>query len=209
MLYPESDAWDWQVGYCLFHPFLRISSSHKMDQTNLKNDNWHWVEKNCIPWAKGYVSTQLKGPTKEVTGENSAAMRSFALSKFKDQRFLSDPSKTWNLPNSTRRRPSGDASIFLNSCIARMRMNLCANHAVIGDQILGSTDGRNLANFLKNMIAANGKDVHIDKDEMKVPPSGTEYKPKPPAANDAEDAKKLTVPSSVAGEVYLFGGHYW
>ncbi|KAJ3248826.1 hypothetical protein HDU77_008011 [Chytriomyces hyalinus] len=79
----------------------------------------------------------------------------------------------------------------------------------------------NLANFSKDMTAggvgfalfclpsnltilllsvqANRKDVHIDKDEMKGHPWGARNKPKPPAAIDAEDAKKSTVPSSVVG----------
>ena len=31
-------------------------------QTNWKNvNNWHWVEKNCLPWAQDYLSKSLQG----------------------------------------------------------------------------------------------------------------------------------------------------
>lgn len=31
-------------------------------QTNWKNvNNWHWVEKNCLPWATDYLKTSLPG----------------------------------------------------------------------------------------------------------------------------------------------------
>lgn len=49
-----------------------------MTQTNWKNvNNWHWIEKNCLPWTRDYFRehlTQLHyqsadgGPSVKITG---------------------------------------------------------------------------------------------------------------------------------------------
>ncbi len=41
---------------------------------NWKNvNNWHWVEKNCNPWAKDYFTTKFVG-TKAEEGEKSVSI---------------------------------------------------------------------------------------------------------------------------------------
>jgi activator of HSP90 ATPase len=38
------------------------STSTSGNSTNWKNvNNWHWVEKNCLPWAQEYLGEKLKG----------------------------------------------------------------------------------------------------------------------------------------------------
>jgi activator of HSP90 ATPase len=44
-------------------------------QTNWKNvNNWHWVEKNCLPWATDYLKTSLPGLQAESSSIGKVAV---------------------------------------------------------------------------------------------------------------------------------------
>ncbi|KAJ3230476.1 hypothetical protein HDU81_004465 [Chytriomyces hyalinus] len=178
-----------------------------------------FTNNTSIPWAKDYVPSVLNGLTKEVdnvvlstgqvsgfSGDADINQRKGKLITVYDIAF----NVAWEAKFDTDKTVSGRINIpeFMHdtdadelvaevttevtSAEAQTMRSLVIKHLV---PLLKEK----LANFSKDMIAANGKDVHITKDDMKGHPSGTQYKPKPPAADDAEVAKKPNVPSSVVG----------
>ncbi|KAJ3082853.1 hypothetical protein HDU99_001385 [Rhizoclosmatium hyalinum] len=173
-----------------------------------------------MPWAKEYVSTQLTGvvveqngtkvETTEVTGFAGDAdinQRKGKLITVYDVNF----NVNWKATNAEGKQVSGRINVpeFMHDTdaddlVVEVTTNTqdaeseAARSIVI--KSLVPLLKQKLENFSSEMIAKNGKDVHISKDEMVGHPTGTTYKPKPPAPDAKEAAKAApAVPSSVVG----------
>ncbi|KAI9348658.1 activator of Hsp90 ATPase [Obelidium mucronatum] len=191
-------------------------------QTNWKNvNNWHWVEKNCMPWAKDFVTAQLTGvtveengfkiETTEVTGFSGDAdinQRKGKLITVYDVAF----NVNWKGQNADGKTGSGRINVpeFMHdtdtdelvvevTTEAQDAESLAMRSIVV--KTLVPLLKKKLESFSSEMIAKNGGDVHISKDDMVGHPTGTTYKPKPPApeADAAKAAAPAAVPSSVVG----------
>jgi activator of HSP90 ATPase len=68
----QSQIWN-QIECIGTESFLphRFMTTTTQTGTNWKNvNNWHWVDKNCMPWAKQYFTDLLKGKKVEHNGFN-------------------------------------------------------------------------------------------------------------------------------------------
>ncbi|KAJ3091420.1 hypothetical protein HK100_007181 [Physocladia obscura] len=198
-------------------------SAPQTEQTNWKNvNNWHWVEKNCMPWAKEFVSAQLTGlrdgngsvETTGVTGFGGDAdinQRKGKLITVYDLTFAI----TWIASFEDGKSVSGRINVpeFMHdtdpdSLVTEVSTenqdpdSLAARETVI--KVIVPLIKDKLRNFSVEMITNNGKDVHISKDDMTGHPAGTVYKPKPPAPDasaTAPQAAEPTVPAKLIGAV--------
>ncbi|KAI8607793.1 activator of Hsp90 ATPase [Chytriomyces sp. MP71] len=193
--------------------------------TNWKVNNWHWVEKNCLPWAKQYISEQLSGLRVETEG---VVLASTDVSGFSGDADINQRkgklitvfdvafNVNWNAELAEGNTISGrinvpefmhdtdsdemviEVTTEVQSAEAESMRLLVVKHLV---PLMKSK----LTDFSGEMIRANGKDVHIPKEEMKGHPTGTQYKPKPVSALDSAAAAaaetKPAVPSSVLGSL--------
>ncbi|ORY46063.1 hypothetical protein BCR33DRAFT_784172 [Rhizoclosmatium globosum] len=169
-----------------------MAATTTTNQTNWKNvGNWHWVEKNCMPWAKEYVSTQLTGvvveqngtkvETTEVTGFAGDAdinQRKGKLITVYDVNF----NVNWKATNAEGKQVSGRINVpeFMHDTDADdLVVEVTTNTQDAESEAARSIVIKSLVPLLKQKLEnfQNGKDVHISKDEMVGHPTGTTYKP--------------------------------
>ncbi|KAJ3025916.1 UNVERIFIED_CONTAM: hypothetical protein HDU68_006501 [Siphonaria sp. JEL0065] len=183
-------------------------------QTNWKNvNNWHWVEKNCIPWAKEFVTTQLTGlcveengfklETTEVTGFSGDAdinQRKGKLITVFDVAF----NVNWKGQNADGKAVAGRINVpeFMHDTDSDELVVEVTTEAQDAESLAARTVAlkafvplikQKLDSFSSEMIAKNGKDIHISKDDMVGHPTGTTYKPK-----SVEEVAKTAAAASTA-----------
>ncbi|KAJ3070047.1 hypothetical protein HDU98_006920 [Podochytrium sp. JEL0797] len=200
---------------CLTNVYLTSTRT-----ANWKNvGNWHWVEKNCIPWAKDYVTSQLTGVDLE---ENGFKIQTTGLTGFSGDADINQRkgklltvfdlafNVDWKAQNAEGKSITGRINIpeFMHDTdsdelvtdvtVETQDAESQAVRQIVIKSLIPLLKQK-LENFSTEMINKNGKDVHIAKDEMKGHPVVTGYKPKPPTADDAKPAPATSVPASVVG----------
>ncbi|KAJ3288450.1 hypothetical protein HK104_008168 [Borealophlyctis nickersoniae] len=171
--------------------------------TNWKNvNNWHWVEKNCFPWAKKYVADQLVNQSAEdagtkvsiselasMGGDVNINQRKGKIITVYDVEF----SLKWTGEDANGNKASGkivvpelmhdtepEEIVFDISLDTETKENEKIKQ-VVRNSLLPVLR-KQLSTFSKDMIENNGKDVYIAPQEMKGHPVLKPYQPKPPTA---------------------------
>ncbi|KAJ3209776.1 hypothetical protein HDU82_000138 [Entophlyctis luteolus] len=183
-------------------------------------NNWHWVEKNCIPWATEYVSGQVSGisvtvdgttvTTTEVVGFSGDAdinQRKGKLITVYDISFTvkwkattADGTEVLGRINVPEFMHDTDVDELVTEVTTEEQNSTSQAVRTIVIKSIVPLVQKKLANFSTEMIASNGKDVHISKENMVGHPAGTAYKPKP-AVPDTLAQETTTAPSTVKGAV--------
>jgi activator of HSP90 ATPase len=184
--------------------------------TNWKNvNNWHWVDKNCLPWAQTYFQDQLTGKSithneitvkvdsVEVSGDCDLNQRKgqvisiFDLVlKLKWSGFKGDldASGTMEIPEFMHDTKPSELviDVILNdSTKEKQEIKEVA-------RIQLTTLLRSLFEpFTADLMTAHAKDVYITNDEMKGHPVLDTYKPKPPVDQLQQKTTSTTLGSLV------------
>ncbi|KAJ3055014.1 hypothetical protein HK097_000093 [Rhizophlyctis rosea] len=174
--------------------------------TNWKNvNNWHWVEKNCMPWASEFIKTQFVDQTAEKGGVKATLTEVVAVNG--DVNINQRKGKLitiYDLEINAKWKGEGPDGVSASGkLIIPEFMHDTDEDDIVYDitvddeskqtekirelvrKELAPKLGKQLAGFSKKMIEANGKDVHIAPEEMKGHPVLQTYSPKPPAPSNA------------------------
>ncbi|KAI8916334.1 activator of Hsp90 ATPase [Gorgonomyces haynaldii] len=177
--------------------------------TNWKNvGNWHWVDKNCLPWAKDYFTSKLGAQTLEkdstrvtvevqdVTGDVDLNQRKGKIIHIYDIAI----NLKWKATDSQNAKEvTGKISIpeFMHDT---------GIHEIVFDVTLDKDVRENepvkhlvresllpklrtcFVDFSKDLLQAHAKDVYISPEQMNGHPVLETYKPKP-IQNVQETAK--------------------
>ncbi|KNC99282.1 uncharacterized protein SPPG_05536 [Spizellomyces punctatus DAOM BR117] len=187
--------------------------------TNWKNvNNWHWVEKNCMPWAKEYLTKELTGTAvesgdckvsveevRDVTGDVDINQRKGKVITIFDialtlgwtgEGYGTTASGKIVIPEYMHDTDLDDIvfDISLDSPNADREK---IKEVVRKD--LTKVVREKLGKFAKDLVEAHLKDVYIAPDEMKGHPVLQAYQPKPPAPGDAK-------PTASKGKEGVLGG---
>ncbi|KAJ3213981.1 hypothetical protein HDU67_002240 [Dinochytrium kinnereticum] len=196
------------------------------NSTNWKNvNNWHWVEKNCFPWANDYLKEKLVGATAqdngikvEVTGITSIQgdvdinQRKGKLITVYDVSFKlqwkggdgagNEASGQIDFPELMHDTDLDDIAFEITTEKGEGKKDLVV--AVVRKKLLAEIR-KKLATFSKDMVEANGKDVHIPSTQMTGHPVNEGYKPKPPAPSSAagkgQEAKVVGAVTSIKMDI--------
>ncbi|KAI8914948.1 activator of Hsp90 ATPase [Powellomyces hirtus] len=188
-----------------------------MTGTNWKNvNNWHWVEKNCLPWAKEYFTEKLTGAATEkgdvkvsidevrdVTGDVDLNQRKgkvitifdvVLVLGWKGEGFGTTASGKIDIPEYMHDTEVEDIvfDISLDSPNAEREK--------IKDVVrleLTKVLREKMTPFAKDLVEAHVKDVFIAPEEMKGHPVLKQYQPKPPAPT--QTTATSTAPSTKGG----------
>ncbi|KAI8825876.1 activator of Hsp90 ATPase [Fimicolochytrium jonesii] len=183
------------------------------EDTNWKNvNNWHWVEKNCLPWAKTYITGRLTGvkaskgnvnvsveEVREVTGDVDVNQRkgkvitifdvAITLGWVGDFDGLSAAGKIV-LPEFMHDTDLDDL-VFDISMDNDTREKEPIKDAVRKE--LTNEIRAKLSSFSKDLLEAHVKDVYISADEMKGHPVLKTYQPKPVAPTETKSTSTTKV----------------
>ncbi|KAJ3153714.1 hypothetical protein HK101_001719 [Irineochytrium annulatum] len=196
---------------------------------NWKNvNNWHWVEKNCFPWANDYLKEKLTGVSVEVNGTHveSTGVTSVTGDVDINQRkgklitvYDLAMNVSWTGKNAAGTEAKGKIEFpeFMHDTdldelshevtVDSSDKDSYAIKEVVRTKLIPELKKR-LTTFSKDMVEyltlskhpVNGKDVHIPKNEMTGHPVMTPYKPKP-VPNDSA----TTSSTSKAGSEKVLG----
>ncbi|RKO89409.1 activator of Hsp90 ATPase [Blyttiomyces helicus] len=177
--------------------------------TNWKNvNNWHWVEKNCTPWAKEYLQNLLKNEAVEVAGTKVSVTDVSEVSGDVDlnQRkgkvitiYDVAVTMTWKGEDAEGRDAEGKILIpelMHDTELEEIVFEVTVDHENrdrerIKDVVRKSLTPvlrSKLKDFAKDLVEAHSKDVYIPPSEMTGHPVLQTYQPKPPAPAHASSA---------------------
>ncbi|KAJ8326293.1 Co-chaperone [Batrachochytrium dendrobatidis] len=168
--------------------------------TNWKNvNNWHWVEKNCLPWAIEYMN-KLKGlgvsdngvtvavsEVESVTGDVDLNQRKGKIISIYDVAI----NMKWKGTDASGEPAEGKVVIpelmhdtDLNDLVFNFTVenDNDKTHAIkeVARKKLCVVIREALGSFAKDLIESHSKDVYIPPENMKGHPVLSTYNPKPP-----------------------------
>ncbi|KAI8897410.1 activator of Hsp90 ATPase [Globomyces pollinis-pini] len=190
--------------------------------TNWKNVNdWHWVDKNCLPWAKNYFTKKLINQTIAVDGttvtvsEVSDVTGDCDLNQRKGQIihiFDVALKLKWKGTNAKGTEATGNITMpeimhdtEIDEIVLDIELDSPTRETeeikAVVRKSLGPIIRSCFTTFSKDLMEANAKDVHITKEEMTGHPTLQTYKPKPPVAALKETT--ATAKTSIGGLVTI------
>ncbi|KAI9329928.1 activator of Hsp90 ATPase [Zopfochytrium polystomum] len=195
--------------------------------TNWKNvNNWHWVEKNCFPWAKEHFKSTLVGLSVTdaarqieasvtelvtMTGDADINQRKGKLITVYDVAIT----LAWKgtVGGEEGKKVAGRLvfpELMHDTDLRSLEVEVTAESSdsdsaaakeLIRTALVAEVK-KKFASFSEDMIAANGRDVHIPESDMKGHPVTTLYKPQPPAPAAATAASNgAAANSTVKGKL--------
>ncbi|KAL2913625.1 Co-chaperone [Polyrhizophydium stewartii] len=176
--------------------------------TNWKNvNNWHWVGKNCLPWAKEYFNvlkgvSAADGDTTVTVSEVSSVTGDVDLNQRKGKIItIYDLALTlaWTGTDGAGNKLSGQAVIpeFMHDTdLDDLTVTITAEdetnetHAIkeVARKKLPAAIRKHFGSFTKDLLEAHSKDVYIAPEDMTGHPVLQSYNPKPPVAASALSA---------------------
>jgi activator of HSP90 ATPase len=187
--------------------------------TNWKNvNNWHWVEKNCLPWTREFLGQKLKEfnveqdgqsveiiKVKSIDGDIDLNQRKGKLINIYDLSFklewkgtkvgMEDAVKgELSVPEWMHDSDELEWSATVESELPGFDSFL----SLVKKKLCPTIEEYLLKNFSKDLLAAHSKDVVIPKENMQGHPTLKSYTPKPPVESSIE---KPSVEKVTAKEV--------
>jgi activator of HSP90 ATPase len=149
---------------------------------NWKNvNNWHWVEKNCLPWAKEYLTekiskcTLVKLDNIKVTGDVDLNQRKGKVIHVYDIAIEMDWSHLGLSGKITLPEVMHDTNIADIQCQVT---NPGEYRQLIQSEVFAFIRSC-FKSFNADLLSANAKDVFIPKEDMDDQPTLKSYQPKP------------------------------
>ncbi|KAI9092189.1 activator of Hsp90 ATPase [Phlyctochytrium arcticum] len=196
-----------------------MTQDQESSGTNWKNvNNWHWVEKNCMPWAKEYFNDQLPGTTVESDGVKVEIKEVTDLSGDADinQRkgkiitiFDIALTVTWEgtvgesltkgkvvIPEYMHDTDPDD--IVFDVSVDKTNLQSDKVKAVVKKD-LTKVLRQKMVQFHKDLKETHLKDVIIAPEHMKGHPVLQTYRPKPPAPTTASSSSSTTSTGVIGG----------
>ncbi|KAJ3128435.1 hypothetical protein HK098_004512 [Nowakowskiella sp. JEL0407] len=196
---------------------MATTANSPVGVTNWKNvNNWHWVEKNCLPWAKEYLTSQLKNLSASDAGSTVSISSIFEISgdvhvnqrKGKiitiydimiDMRWIGNVILGENADGETT---SGELKIPEYEHDTSPKdipfEYTVDDSSIVGKLLLDLVKSQlvpkireKLSSFATDLRENHAKDVHIAPEDMKGHPVVSTYQPKPPARETTKTSQPL------------------
>ncbi|KAH9268221.1 hypothetical protein BASA84_000284 [Batrachochytrium salamandrivorans] len=187
--------------------------------TNWKNvNNWHWVEKNCLPWATEYMKmlkdltvtdggvTLSVSEVESVTGDVDLNQRKGKVISIYDVAIT----LKWKGVDALDEIAEGKIVIpelMHDTDMDDLVFNFTLDHdnkktyaiKEVARKKLPSVIRKALANFPKILWEAHSKDVYIPAEHMKGHPVQSTYNPKPPVSIESTATSASTTNTGRVG----------